>query len=562
MFEEEIRSVKADIAQEAVKRETLRNLDCFVLDNSIRESTVGQLRGHTLENKWKIYEEVKKCGFKNIVVASFAHMTRVDDNFVQQLVERGEDRSTLFAFTEATACVKDGVMDTKTLPIGLEKMQKFGLWNPIIEVDLADKSVDNEKFTGEDVCQLLLQWITWVLENLSSNAKILVNLRDLPSAMTSETPERVFIVVSFLASLPPEKRPFGMMYEEPTGKYLPEEVGAWTAGIRRVMDRFNWESGKLLAHVHKRWGIGDTVQLECLINGANGVWASLCEEGAAMGHACSTITLMNLIRMGNKKVLKMYNCTYLRTAARNITQITTGRDPHQKQVVYGDRALDLSFDFGGIGGGRLADGEFDLAAFFGEERPIRISTLASSAMIQQRMINLFGEDEQFTEAMAEQMKTVMLEDLNANRKEEYMSEAGLIMLFDRAGGKLTAKMRDVVEKMELNSQHEKDLIADVRAIWDTWDLRDEVQGDDCLQFDTFYNGFMAPYFGCFKCDDTRRGLQAIDMDNDGLVDWSEFLVYLKWAVHQYPDIKDADELLSVAFRKGLIPAMRDECLKC
>ena len=61
------------------------------------------------------------------------------------------------------------------------------------------------------------------------------------------------------------------MYEEPTGKYLPEEVGAWTAGIRRVMDKCNWQSGKLLAHVHKRWGIGDTVQLECLINGANGV---------------------------------------------------------------------------------------------------------------------------------------------------------------------------------------------------------------------------------------------------------------------------------------------------
>ena len=79
--------------------------------------------------------------------------------------------------------------------------------------------------------------------------------------MTSETPERVFAVVSFLGSLPPEKRPFGIMYEEPTGKYLPEEVGAWTAGIRRVMNKCNWQSGKLLAHIHKRWGIGDTVQL-------------------------------------------------------------------------------------------------------------------------------------------------------------------------------------------------------------------------------------------------------------------------------------------------------------
>ena len=534
MFEEEVCRIKADIAQEATKREALRNLDCFILDNSICESTVGQVRGHTLENKWKIYEEVKKCGFKNIIVATFAHMMRVDDGFVQQLVKHGEDRSTLFAFTEVTAGVVNGVIDTKTLPIGLEKMQHLGLWNPIIEVDLDDKSVDNEKFTTQDMCQLLLQWIDWVLEKLSSNAKILVNLRDLPSAMTSKTPERVFIVVSFLASLPPEKRPFGIMYEEPTGKYFPEEVGAWTAGLRRVMDRFNWQSGKLLAHVHKMWGIGDTVQLECLANGANGVWASLCEEGAAMGHACSAITLMNLIRMGNKKVLKMYNCTYLRTAAINITQNTTGRDPHPMQVVYGDRALDLSFDIEGIAGGRLADGDFDLAAFFGEERPIRISTLASSAMIRQRMINLFGEDEQFTEAIAMQMKTVMLEDLNSNRKEEYMSEAGLTLLFHRAGGKLTAKMRDVVEKMELNSQHEKDLIADVHAIWDTWALRDEVQSDDSMQFDTTSNGFIAPCFGCFECDDTKLGLDTdndgLDTDNDGLV---KFLVYQEWVVHQH-----------------------------
>ena len=53
------------------------------------------------------------------------------------------------------------------------------------------------------------------------------------------------------------------------------------------------------------------------------------------------------------------------------------------------------------------------------------------------------------------MKRVMLEDLNSNRKEEYMSESGFIMLFDRAGGKLTEKLRDVVVKVEVNSQHTK-----------------------------------------------------------------------------------------------------------
>ena len=54
----------------------------------------------------------------------------------------------------------------------------------------------------------------------------------------------------------------------------------------------------------------------------------------------------------------------------------------------------------------------------------------------------------------------------------------------------------------------------------------EHQGDDCLEFDSFYNGFMAPFFGCFRCDDTRKALSAIDMDSDGRVDWSEFSLYL------------------------------------
>ena len=91
-----------DIKKDLAKLQVLRDLDLFVLDNSIRESTVGQLRGHTLESKWQIYDEVRRCGFTNIIVASFSHMTRVDDVFIQQLVEKGEDRNNLFAFSEIT----------------------------------------------------------------------------------------------------------------------------------------------------------------------------------------------------------------------------------------------------------------------------------------------------------------------------------------------------------------------------------------------------------------------------------------------------------------------------
>jgi len=326
------------------------------------------------------------------------------------------------------------------------------------------------------------------------------------------------------------------------------------------MDSRGWSAGHLLAHVHKKWALGEMTQLECLVNGANGIWASVCEEGAALGHACSTVTVMNLVRMGNAKVQERYNCTLLRDAASNVTKITTGMPPHPKQVIYGERALDLAFDFGSIAGGTVGETDFDLAEFFGEDAPVRISTLSSDRMIHERLVDLFDEDPQFTMEMAHTMKETMLADLTGNRKEEYMSAVGIALLFDRSGGKLTAKMADVIEEAEVKSVHAEHLIEEVRRIWDKWDIEEDKEVDDLLKFQSFYNGFMAPYFGCFKCRDTLKALKAINMDNDGYIDWNEFLVYLKWAMRQYPNIKDVDELLSVAFRKGIIPAMQDELL--
>ena len=312
MFSEEISRIDAALAEQNEKRHALRDLDFFMLDNSIRESTVGQLRGHTVENKMKIYEEVKKCGFKHIVVAAFSHMTRVDDIFVKQLMDQGEDPDTMYSFSEVTESIKDGVLDIETIPVALSKMKSLNLRNPIFEIDLVDKNVDWNKFTTDKLCQLLLRRINWTYENLSRDARIFVNFRDFPFAMKF-APDRVLTVVHFLANLPAETRPFGLIHEEPSGNFLPEEIGIWTSSVRRVMNSNSWQSGKLLVHVHKKWGLAETVQLECLYNGADGVWASLCEEGAAMGHACSTVTIMNLVRMGNKHVVENYNCAYLRS---------------------------------------------------------------------------------------------------------------------------------------------------------------------------------------------------------------------------------------------------------
>jgi len=66
----------------STRRKILQDLDLFVLDNSIHESTVGQLRSHTLQNKLENFEQVKKGGIKDIIITSFSHMTIVDGDFV------------------------------------------------------------------------------------------------------------------------------------------------------------------------------------------------------------------------------------------------------------------------------------------------------------------------------------------------------------------------------------------------------------------------------------------------------------------------------------------------
>ena len=59
---------------------------------------------------------------------------------------------------------------------------------------------------------------------------------------------------------------------------------------------------------------------------------------------------------------------------------------------------------------------------------------------------------------------------------------------------------------------------------------------------------MAPYFGCFTCEDTRKGLKAIDFDSDGEIDWNEFMVYIKWALRQYSDEIKTTELYYISRR--------------
>jgi len=392
---------------------------------------------------------------------------------------------------------------------------------------------------------------------MRDDAKIMVNFRDVSEAMFKKR-ENLIKVLYFLSTLPSNEKPFGIVFEEPTGNILPSTLRIWTRMFRTIMDKAGWHEGHLSVHIHEKWGLADMAVLECLIGGANGIWASICEEGAALGHACTIVTIMNLLRLGNTKVRDKYNLKCFREAAINVTKITTGQDPHCKKPVYGERALDIVFGAGGMGMGAVND--FDLAGFFGQKAPVRISTMSDFKMIIARLKDVFGDDSQFDDDIGKAMFATILEDLRSERKEEYMSEVGLALLFDRSGGQLTKKMSDVIDKVAISDKFHRHLIREVREMWDTWNLK-EGDGDEALNFDSFYNGFMSPFFGCFSCEDTRKGLKALDFDADEEIHWKEFMVYIKWTLRQYSDdIHSVDDLLSLTFRKGLIPAMQDVVL--
>ena len=73
------------------KKNILKELDLFILDNSIRETTVGQIRGHTLENKWDIYNEVS-----SLVICL------LDGNYTYGVREKGSNLTKVFTKSTTT----------------------------------------------------------------------------------------------------------------------------------------------------------------------------------------------------------------------------------------------------------------------------------------------------------------------------------------------------------------------------------------------------------------------------------------------------------------------------
>ena len=554
----------------------------FVLDNSLRESTVGQVVGHSLDDKFKILDEISKCGFHDQIVGAFSQQRRVDDAFCQKLAEHGSTDARLYAFTEDSDKTVNGEMlfGQDHIPIGLKKMKKYKIPSAIIEVDVADESVDWEgKFPVSKFMEMITFLLKWTHANLvepgDSPPRNMLNLRDLPIAML-KFPERTLDIVAALAKLPDDIRPDALIFEEPVGEYFPEEVAGWTSLLRATMDDNGWtsqwqESGKpygmLLIHAHKQWGLADAAVLDVLAAGGDGIWSSICEEGAAMGHACSAVTLANLARLGNKDVVTRYSTKHLASAARAVTLAVTNKPVAARQLVYGPRAVEAVFGFSGIGGGTRDptldfDGNgvideidhFTLAEFLGvEDPPVRITTLASPGLVARRLEQCFGEDPLFTEEAGGKLLMRLKQELELNMEREHTSPVGLAILWDSVFGSFTPEMRKVMDGQEKHFEEQEKLLLEAETVFRYY-LQEEDSNGLALDFSSFYAAYLQPYIGCFACPRTRFVIDAIDLDKDGSVRWEEWRFWCLWALREYPsEIANVDDLHNVVLRQAILP---------
>ena len=80
----------------ASKEHRLKTMEVIVLDNSLRETSVVQIRGHVLKDKCVIAEAGTGTGIGQLIVASFGNVTRVDDLWLLQRQMEGKDRRHFF----------------------------------------------------------------------------------------------------------------------------------------------------------------------------------------------------------------------------------------------------------------------------------------------------------------------------------------------------------------------------------------------------------------------------------------------------------------------------------
>jgi len=447
-------------------------------------------------------------------------------------------------------------------------MEQHGVPNAILEMDLTGFLESN--FAGDDATDNIMEMLTFLLgwhKNKFPKGMTFLNLRDLPAAMYKNT-EFALGVVRRLAKLEKNLRPNGIMFEEPSNVALPTELAQWVSMVRKEMDTNCWSTrvpepdadgqpdGLLQVHVHNNWGLGEACQLACLSAGATGIWCSICEEGgAAEGHACSAVTLANLARIGNDDVGKRYRTHKLASAAQTVTYCTTGKDPHDRQVVYGPRSGEALM---AMATPACQDANFDLLALTGRQKNTSVNELSKVLHIVEALQRYFGDNAEFSEENSRRMLKQILADLNSGNKEEYSSEMGLAKLFVTATKKRPACIWNKLQK--LSELQDQDPFVETMVCQAHKHYNQTLVGSEGLDFNAWLSVFGTRFFGrqARASEAAMMAFKFMDLNGNGTVEWWEIKLFVEWACKQYHhDIMNFDDLVVCVLERAILPNIKE-----
>ncbi len=218
---EELMSLKINHSRPIFDINKLTKLDIFVLDNSLRETTVGQLKGHVLTDKIKIFNALQNLGYTDFIVATFTEIKTVDDEIASHISNTEKmNKCHFYCFSELYDHIKDGLPDTK-IPVGMSKMIRYGIKHMILEVTLCDDTIDYSNkavYSAKGlVNECLLSRIHYFRENnTATDGRILLNMRDILDGWfitrdghTFPYRARILSLFKHLSRLPKEDRLFG-----------------------------------------------------------------------------------------------------------------------------------------------------------------------------------------------------------------------------------------------------------------------------------------------------------------------------------------------------------------
>lgn len=417
--------VHAILAGAQDKVDTLRRIQPYLIDLSLRENPVGARIGQTLEDKLDILPRLRAFGFRNILLGTLDYAMpdepEVDDDFMIYLRDHQIDMSGCFAFTDIGIAQADGLFTPSPSQL---KLQAYGVPNTLHEIYLSKAGMAGQ-YDLATLRRSLPASIQWLNDNIRGDGgnkpRILINIVDGCDAF-AEDPDTVFSILSLLAGQPIE----GVSLEDDRGTYLPLQVGAYVAATRVFLP----PPLKILVHVHAGAGFENASVIEALLNGADGAWGGLPKRAAIIGHASLGELIANLVRVGNVH-MQDYRLDQLLPLATGL-QVQDENEPVPDDLpILGHHAYRLPLSFFRQQAGRF----MDLApeAIGGEYRYRICPVVSDPAVIAGRLAEVTGRPaETFPDEVLQQMIRLMRRDLRAGKRIIYNDPKPLMELLARA----------------------------------------------------------------------------------------------------------------------------------